>query len=478
MTPDRLPIRRRAQATLLAPIAPIALVALVALVVPAARPSAQLAAAGTVAERNAESASGGVAEAARLVSPLVTADEIREGIEVLSSDLLEGREAGERGERRAAGYLVSRLESCEALRPGGEDGGWFQPFEIIRGGTTRKARNVIAVLPGADPALAHEAIVLGAHYDHVGFGRSGNALDGPGEIHNGADDNASGSSTLLDLATSIAESSWRPRHTLVFQWYSGEELGLLGSKHWVEHPTWPLADVTFMLNMDMVGRLTARTLVVGGTGTSPGLAELARGFCDELGLAMIDDPPGTAPSDNTAFYEHDIPAMFLFTGLHPDYHRAGDDPEKINADGARDVGRLALRIAAAIDSRDERPAFQAAPGDAYMFTPTAWLGAAFVAAAPDAPGPVLVAVVLPDGPAERAGLQDGDVVATLDGQPLAGVGALKARFEISGRDEVQPFRFGLWRLAPPHAAVRLADGTELALSEWVPLEVEVRPEIR
>src|SRR5262249_24956675 len=156
-------------------------------------------------------------------------------------------------------------------------------------------------------------IVIGAHYDHVGFGEHDNALDAPGQIHNGADDNASGSATLLDLATSLANAGWKPRRTILFQWYSGEELGLLGSEFYVEHPLEPLEQTIFMLNMDMVGRLVGRTLVVGGTGSSPGIADVAAALCKPLRLTMINDPPGTDPSDNTSFYEHDIPAIFLFT---------------------------------------------------------------------------------------------------------------------------------------------------------------------
>ncbi|MBM3984297.1 MAG: M28 family peptidase, partial [Planctomycetes bacterium] len=308
----------------------------------------------------------------------ITAAEIGEHVEVLASDLFEGREAGTRGERRAAAYLIAQLEACEALQPDGPEGEWLQPFELELHDGPATAHNVLARLPGGDPALAHEAIVVGAHYDHVGFGHNGNTLDfGVHDIHNGADDNGSGTSALLDLATSLAGSGWRPRRTLLFQWYSGEELGLLGSRHWVANPTHPIRDVVFMINMDMVGRLTGRTLVVGGTGTSPGLSDLARAACDDLGLVMIDDPPGGAPSDNSSFYEADVPALFLFTGLHPDYHRATDDSHKLDLPGARDVGRLAERLVRAIDARDARPEFRRSPGTANIFTPRRWLGAAF-----------------------------------------------------------------------------------------------------
>ncbi|MGQ0552229.1 MAG: M28 family peptidase [Planctomycetota bacterium] len=366
----------------------------------------------------------------------ITADEILEHVEILASDAYEGREAGAPGERLAAAYLVKQLERAAErqrqagvppelrLQPAGPEDSWFQDFTIPRPNGDLLARNVLARLPGSDPELRDEALVVGAHYDHVGFGENGNALDRPGEIHNGADDNASGTATLLDLATSLAGAGWQPRRTILFQWYSGEELGLLGSKHWVNNSTHPLEDTVFMINMDMVGRLTGRTLVVGGTGTSPGLGELASGLCEELGLNMIDDPPGTAPSDNTSFYEKSIPALFLFTGLHEQYHKADDDLEFLNAAGAADVGRLAQGLLAALDARDERPVFTRSPGDALMYWPRKYIGATFSAQLEDVPEALgggfglRCELTVPEMPASRAGLREGDLVTAVDGEAV------------------------------------------------------------
>jgi len=403
--------------------------------------------------------------AAARADAMLSAETIGEHDGVLASDVFEGRETGTRGERRAAGYIISILESCEAIEPDGPDGGWLQPFDVTVHLEAATANNILARLPGTDPALAQECIVLGAHYDHVGFGRSGNSLDpGNHEVHNGADDNASGSSVLLDLATSLARSGWRPRRTILFQWYSGEELGLLGSAYWVKHPTHPIGDVAFMINMDMVGRMLGRTLLVGGTGTSPGLSEMALAGCKELGLAMLDDPPGTAPSDNSSFYDAGIPCVFLFTGLHEDYHRATDDTEKLELGGMRDVGRLALRLLLAIDGADARPVFRRSPGNANEFQPFLYIGVAFA----DSEHPELAAVraqvVIPGAPAERAGLREGDLVVALDGHVLASLAELEKLLH-PGSGPIVPLDFTVLRPS--------ADG-----ASFETLHVVVQPVIR
>ena len=383
----------------------------------------------------------------------ITPDEILAHIEVLASDTFQGREAGTEGEERARKYIISALADQPALQPAGDDGGWLQAFPFKLQGEPAEGHNIIARLPGTDPELSEQVIVIGAHYDHVGYGFSHNALDLPGPVHNGADDNASGSAVLLDLATSLAGAHWRPRHTVLFQWYSGEELGLLGSRYWVDHPLVPLDRVIFMINMDMVGRMVAHTLVVGGTGTSPGLTELARGFCDELGLKMIDDPPGTAPSDNTSFYKQGIPALFLFTGLHDDYHTATDDAHRINPDGAADVGRLAQKLLVALDARDERPAFTLAPGEAYMFRPALYTGAAFV---DGAGGPPRVAVVIPGSPADQAGLKEGQLVLKLDGEAVADLRSLEDRLA-ARLSQARPLRFEVRAAGASAAAPQLIE---------------------
>ena len=407
----------------------------------------------------------------------ITAGEILEHIDVLASDLFQGREASTKGERRAASYIVSNLKDAGRLQPGGSDGSWYQPFELTYDGEQREARNVLAILPGNDTELKHEIIVIGAHYDHVGYGHSGNSLDEAGDIHNGADDNASGSATLIDLATSLANSGWKPRRTIMFQWYSGEELGLLGSRHYVKEPVFPLDDHVFMLNMDMVGRLTGRRLLVGGTGTTPGMEELAQGYCDDLGLDMLNDPPGSAPSDNSSFYDVGIPCLFLFTGLHSDYHRAGDDAYKVNATGSQDIGRLARRLVEQLDARDERPKFTRSPGMANIFMPRPYVGATFGVAPADPDTMARVEVVIPESPAALAGLREGDLVVSLNGGAVSGPRTFDNWLKLADH-QVVPVTLGVLRTAEASDTAGAGPPDMPAPPGYVRLELAIQPSVR
>ena len=223
----------------------------------------------------------------------------------------------------------------------------------------RTVRNVIGILPGSDPAKAAEAVVIGAHYDHVGIGgRLSVTPERTGEIHNGADDNASGTAAIIEMAKAAAAERSRFPRTLVFIAFAGEERGLLGSAHYVTDPTVPVADTVAMLNLDMVGR--AR----GGVDVS-GL-EAAPSIEDDLsaairaagnGLEIRRQGPGAGRSDDSSFIARQIPAINFFTGFHNDYHRPGDDWDKIDASGTKNVATLALELAARLAARADRPEF-------------------------------------------------------------------------------------------------------------------------
>lgn len=197
---------------------------------------------------------------------------------------------------------------------------------------TRTAHNVVGYVDNGAP----QTIVLGAHLDHLGYGEDGNSMIRTGErqVHNGADDNASGTAALIELAKMLRQSKLR-KHNYLFIAFSGEELGLYGSKYFVEHPTIPLNSISYMVNMDMVGRMndSSRVVTIGGYGTSPTWGNLIGTKTKKSAFSVRIDSSGTGPSDHTSFYRKDIPVLFFFTGLHTDYHKPSDDAPKINYNG-------------------------------------------------------------------------------------------------------------------------------------------------
>jgi hypothetical protein len=269
-------------------------------------------------------------------------------VRYLADDALEGRLAGSAGERCAGDYIAARLQSL-GLRGAGTGGSFFQEVPLASsiypaalGGT---GRNVIALLEGSDPALQAEAVVIGAHYDHLGHGAFGSAApDRVGEIHNGADDNASGVAALLRVAELLAAGP-RPARSVLFIAFTGEEAGLLGSAHFVREPLLPLDRMRAMLNMDMVGRLEGRPLIVHGTGTAGEWQSLLEPAASALGIELALRPEGFGPSDHTSFYRNDVPVLHFFTNTHGDYHRPSDDWERIDADGLERIAQLVAGVA-------------------------------------------------------------------------------------------------------------------------------------
>lgn len=223
----------------------------------------------------------------------------------------------------------------------------------------RTVRNVVGILPGSDPAKASEAIVIGAHYDHVGIGgRLSVTPERTGEIHNGADDNASGTASIIEMARAASGQRERFPRTIVFVAFAGEERGLLGSAYYVTDPAVPVANTTAMLNLDMVGR--ARGGVdVSGLEAAPSMEEDLRAASRAAGSALQirRQGPGAGRSDDSSFIARRIPAINFFTGFHTDYHRPGDDWDKIDAAGTMRVATLALELAARLAARPDRPEF-------------------------------------------------------------------------------------------------------------------------
>src|SRR5204862_2883323 len=215
---------------------------------------------------------------------------------------------------------------------------------------------VVGILPGTDEKLRDEAIVIGAHYDHLGRGGEGSlAPDQVGTIHPGADDNASGTAAVLGLARAFAAAGGAPR-TLVFVTFAGEEMGLLGSAHYVRHPALPLDRTVLMVNLDMVGRLRNDKVFVGGADSAKELRQVLDDAARGLGLTLQLRGDPFSPSDHTSFYAAGRPVLFLFTGAHGDYHRPTDTSDKINADGLRAVATLATRAITTVAAAPSAPA--------------------------------------------------------------------------------------------------------------------------
>jgi hypothetical protein len=275
--------------------------------------------------------------------------------------------------------------------------------------------NVVAVLPGSDPQLAAEYVVIGAHYDHLGLGGPGSLASNPeGQIHHGADDNASGTSALLELARVMATSREPLKRSVVFIAFSGEELGLLGSAAYLKNAPVPVTSIVAMLNMDMIGRLRNQSLFVGGMGTSPvwkPLVEKLNTQGSRFQLSYGQD--GFGPSDHQSFYVKDIPVLFFFTNTHDDYHKPSDTADKINADGIRQIAELVREIAADVANEPQRIAFTKVKSES---KPTGGGFRVYLGTIPnysDQSDGMKLDGVRPGSPAERAGLKAGDLITRL-----------------------------------------------------------------
>jgi Zn-dependent M28 family amino/carboxypeptidase len=324
--------------------------------------------------------------------------------------------------------------------------------------------NVVGILPGSDPKLKDEAVVIGAHYDHLGRGGEGSLAPREGEIHHGADDNASGVAGLLELARILSSQQPRPRRTIVFIAFSGEEEGLIGSNYYVNHPIVPLANTVAMINMDMIGRMKEDKLIVGGVGTAqewrteidsansaeqmkvtagmsgadvqatvPSVAGItlpivvaANGnpivsveYPRPFALTLNED--GYGPSDHSSFYAKQIPVLFFWTGTHDDYHKPSDTADKINyQDEARVVGFVA-RIINEIDKSDKRPTYTVAKSESQGRTMGFKVYLGTIPNYADSNDGLKLDGVRDDSPAAKAGLKAGDRVVKMAGREVKNV---------------------------------------------------------
>ncbi len=296
---------------------------------------------------------------------LVTTELLRRHAEYLAGDELEGRNAGHAGEAKAAEYIAGVMERA-GLRPMGDDGGYFQKFQVFR----RPTCNVIGMLEGTDPELKKECVLVGAHHDHVGTVGQGHparlgGARGEDTIYNGADDNASGTTVLLALVSAFREGGISTRRSVIFATFSGEEAGLLGSRHYTNRPPVPMDRHVLMINLDMVGRNPQRPVDIHGAGSAEGgvLRRAAEAAAAATGLrARIHDQVKllAGDSDHASFGYRRVPFLFFFAGFHPDYHRVTDHADKLAYDNMVLVALTALHIAVEIADADERPRFSGA----------------------------------------------------------------------------------------------------------------------
>ena len=325
--------------------------------------------------------------------------------------------------------------SARAVRAAAEAGG-EATIEVRLEPRMVEVRNVAALLPGSDPALAREVVIVGAHYDHLGFGGDGSLAPDSHEVHNGADDNASGTAAVMEVARHLAEGSAQPARSVLFLAFTGEEKGLWGSGHYIQQPLRPLQSTVAMLNMDMVGRLGDNTLTVYGTGSAVewlSLLEEINGSRPEP-FVISPIPDGFGPSDQSEFYGAGIPVLHFFTNTHAEYHRPEDDWQLINVQGLERVVELVTDATLELTGTAAAPAptltlvagtrpthGAAMAGDSSAAAAPSRGYGAYMGTIPDMTPQELgvrITGVREGSPAQKAGLQAGDVLVEMGGTEI------------------------------------------------------------
>lgn len=344
-------------------------------------------------------------------------NKIKEDVAFLADDKLEGRHTGTEGEKKAQDYIAQRFSDLGLEQKGVN--GYFEAFTfkpktdphqevkytVVGTDSTITGTNVIGFIDNKAPYT----VIVGAHYDHLGYGAEGSLYRGEEkEIHNGADDNASGVAIMLNLASKLKNTN--KSNNYLFIAFSGEEMGLLGSNYFTKNATIDLASANYMLNMDMVGRLKAdSTLAVYGVGTSPILKQVVNSSNSQF--KIIEKESGTGPSDHTSFYNNDIPVLHFFTGQHEDYHKPSDDFDKLNYVGMEAISNYIFEIITELDD-DGKLAFRKTKNESED-VPRFRVGLGVI---PDylfdGKG-MRIDGISEDKPAQKAGLQKGDIVIKL-----------------------------------------------------------------
>jgi len=289
-----------------------------------------------------------------------------------------------------------------------------------------QTRNVIGILPGIDPVLKNEYIVIGGHYDHLGMGGQGSGSRKPDTIaiHYGADDNASGTAMVMGLAQKLSKQKNLLKRSIIFITFDAEEEGLFGSKYFVNHPVVPLASIKAMINLDMVGRLNEKkVLQIYGNGTALEMDTIVKTYLKKYPFAPIFHPGGTGPSDHSSFYSKNIPILFFMTDLHTDYHTPADTPDKINYNGMEEIAGFAYDLAVDIANRPKALTFKEVDSPAENTNSRPYkvsMGIMPDFASTENNG-VRVDAVTKGRPAEKGGILKGDFIITINGASVKNI---------------------------------------------------------
>ncbi len=398
--------------------------------------------------------------AALMAADTITKEELKVFVDTLADDTFEGRETGSRGGLASGAFLAKQFTELK-LQPAGTQGSFFQPFQ-------GSSRNILGMMEGSDEKLKHEVIILGAHYDHVGYGRAGNSYGPFGYIHNGADDNASGVAGLLEVVEALNQLPERPRRSILFALWDAEEAGLIGSRFWLSTPTIDLKRIKLKINADMIGRLRNQKVEIYGSRTAAGLRKIISEQNQHVGLNLDFTWKMKEDSDHWPFFARSIPTLMFHTGLHDNYHRPSDDTHLINVEGIREVSRLMtltlLELANADTlapfreaSKRESPEVQVQKEQPVRTSPPRF-GVSWRIV--DNTPPVVTSIT-PGSPAEKAGLRVADKLNAFQGQAIPDEHTFRLQllaaegessFEITRAGEVKPL---LLKVTPAGLPIRV-----------------------
>jgi hypothetical protein len=355
------------------------------------------------------------------------------------------RDLGELIVRKALGKTLEQLEKeiDKDLKPqNGVLKGWTADVDVaIDRNRMIDVKNVVGVLEGSGP-LAEEIVIIGAHYDHLGYGGRDSLARGSKAIHYGADDNASGTTSVIELARRFGGMKDRVGRKIVFMTFSAEEMGLLGSAHYCKEPLFPLEKTVAMINLDMVGRCALdkddnlEKMEIGGVGTAKSFEEMIDRHNKKYNFKLKKTKTGMGPSDHQSFYMKKLPVLFFFTGLHTDYHRPSDTWDKINLDSMAKIVDMVEDVAKEVTSQETPLEFvqvaapQRNPGEKGV-RPNVTLG--IMPDYNDEGEGLLLSGVTPDGPAAKAGLKEGDRILSIGGQPVKNITAYMAEMRKAER---------------------------------------------